>query len=116
MHGSSNRVIWRQRLSPGSAQAYALATVFVVLASLVRWGFSFVSNDIFIFAAFYPAVLFGTYVGGLAVGIFAACAGSGNCCVGIYASPTYVRGGNQAASLCVCIDLNYLGRRALSKD
>ena len=76
MHGSSNRVTWRQRLSPGSAEAYALATVFVVVASLVRWGFSFISSDIFIFAAFYPAVLFATYVGGLRVGIFAAVLGA----------------------------------------
>ena len=60
----------------GSAEAYALATAFVVLASLVRWSFSFISSDIFIFAAFYPAVLFATYVGGLRVGIFAAVLGA----------------------------------------
>jgi two-component sensor histidine kinase len=47
----------------------------VVFAALTRWCFSFISSDIFIFAAFYPAVLFATYVGGAAVGIYAAMLG-----------------------------------------
>ena len=76
MHGSNDRETWRQRLSPGSAEAYALATVFVVVASLARWGLSFISGDIFLFAAFYPAILFATYIGGPGVGVFAAVLGA----------------------------------------
>jgi two-component sensor histidine kinase len=72
-----NRFVeWQQRLSPGSAEAYAAATVFVFTASLIRWGLQFISPDIFIFAAFYPAVLFATYLGGARVGISAAVLGA----------------------------------------
>ena len=74
MHGSgsSNRVNWRQRLSPGSAEAYAFATILVVIGSLLRWGLGFLGDDIFVFAAYYPAVLFATYLGGAGAGFFAA--------------------------------------------
>jgi len=64
------------RPSPGSAEAYAFATFLVVIAGLVRWGLSFISEDIFLFAAFYPAILFATYIGGLGVGVFAAVLGA----------------------------------------
>ena len=67
---------WRKRPSPGSAEAYAFATFLVVIAGLIRWGLSFVSEDIFLFAAFYPAILFATYIGGPGVGIFAAMLGA----------------------------------------
>jgi two-component sensor histidine kinase len=70
------RMNWQQQLSPGSAEAYAAATVFVMTASLIRWGLGFISPDIFIFAAFYPAVLFATYLGGARVGIFSAVLGA----------------------------------------
>lgn len=73
---NSRRVIWQQRISPGSAEAYAFATFLVVVASFIRWGVAFISSDIFIFAAFYPAVLFATYVGGSGVGVFAAVLGA----------------------------------------
>ncbi|HTQ82037.1 MAG TPA: HWE histidine kinase domain-containing protein [Pseudolabrys sp.] len=76
MHSSGNHVARWQQFSPGSAEAYVLATILVVIASLVRWVFSFISIDIFIFAAFYPAILFATYVGGLRVGIFASVVGA----------------------------------------
>jgi hypothetical protein len=61
--------IW-QRVSPDSAGAYVFATFLVTLASLVRWGLGFLSDDVFVFAAYYPAVLFATYVGGARVGAF----------------------------------------------
>jgi hypothetical protein len=61
-------MIWQQGLLPGSAEAYAAATAFVVTASLIRWALGFISPDIFIFAGFYPAVLFATYIGGARVG------------------------------------------------
>ena len=62
MHGfgNSNRVNLRHRLSPGSAEAYAFATILVVIGSLIRWGLGFLGDDIFVFAAYYPAVLFAT--------------------------------------------------------
>jgi two-component sensor histidine kinase len=67
---------WLERPLPGSAAAYAFATFLVVVAALMRWGLSFISEDIFLFAAFYPAILFATYIGGPAVGVFAALLGA----------------------------------------
>lgn len=67
---------WRERPSPGSAEAYAFATFLIVIAGLIRWGLSFISQDIFLFAAFYPAILFATYIGGPGVGVFAAVLGA----------------------------------------
>ena len=55
---------------------YAFATFLVVIAGLIRWGLSFISEDIFLFAAFYPAILFATYIGGPRVGVFAAVLGA----------------------------------------
>jgi two-component sensor histidine kinase len=69
-------LIWLGRPAPGSAGAYAIAIFLVVIAGLIRWGLSFVSEDIFLFAAFYPAILFATYIGGPGVGIFAAMLGA----------------------------------------
>ncbi|HET7382668.1 MAG TPA: DUF4118 domain-containing protein [Pseudolabrys sp.] len=63
---------WRQRLSPGSVEAYAFATILVGIGSLLRWGLGFLGDDIFVFAAYHPAVLFATYLGGAGVGFFAA--------------------------------------------
>ena len=60
-----------QRMRPGSAEAYAFATFLVVVATLVRWTLGFLGEDILVFAAYYPAVLFATYVGGATVGSFA---------------------------------------------
>lgn len=51
------------------------ATLLVVIASLARWGLAFLGQDIFAFATYYPAVLFATYLGGFAVGSFAAILG-----------------------------------------
>ena len=77
MHGPSNshRVNWRQRLSPGSAEAYVFATILVVIASLIRWGLGLVGGDVQAFTTYYPAVLFAALVGGAGVGTFAALAG-----------------------------------------
>lgn len=69
-------VRWLQRLSPGSARAYAFATLLVVVATLVRWGVGLLGEDVFVFAAYYPAVLFATYVGGAAAGSFATVLGA----------------------------------------
>ena len=55
-----------------SAEAYLGATVLVVLASLVRWGLDFIGQPLLPFTTFYPAILFGTYIGGLGVGCYAA--------------------------------------------
>ena len=56
--------------SPGSAEAYVVATLLVVLASLLHWGFGFFTQDLQAFTTFYPAVLFATLWGGAGVGIF----------------------------------------------
>ncbi len=62
----------RLRLKPGSTEAYAFGALSVALASLVRWGIGFVAEESFVFAGYYPAVLFATYVGGARVGGFTA--------------------------------------------
>ena len=72
MRGSGNgrSTSWR-RLLPGSAEAYAIATLLVVLASLLRWGLEFFTTNLQAFTTFYPAVLFATLWGGAGAGIFA---------------------------------------------
>ena len=64
------------RFRRGSAEAYLAATVLVVIASLARWSIGFIGTDIFVFATYYPAVLFATYIGGAGVGSFAALLGT----------------------------------------
>lgn len=66
---------WRIRPSVGSIQAYLLAAVFVLVASLIRWGLDFFGTPFLPFTTYYPAVLFATYVGGSRVGIFSAILG-----------------------------------------
>ena len=69
--GKSYRVNWWSRVRPGSAQAFALATFLVVIASLMRWGIGLITDEVQGFATYYPAVLFAALVGGAGVGIFA---------------------------------------------
>jgi two-component sensor histidine kinase len=65
--------LWRfGSKKPGSTEAYAFAVCCVVAASLVRWAVGFLGDDVLVFASYYPAVLFATYVGGARVGSFAA--------------------------------------------
>ena len=73
--GKSYRVNWQSRVRPGSAEAYAFATICVVVASLARWGLGLLSEGILVFPTFYPAVLFATLIGGAGAGIFAAILG-----------------------------------------
>jgi two-component sensor histidine kinase len=72
--GTNRHVNW-QRLSPGSAEAYAFATFLVVVASLIRWGLGLVADDTQAFTTYYPAVLFAALVSGAGAGIFAALLG-----------------------------------------
>ena len=75
--------IWRAWLSycvngkirPGSAEAYAAATVLVVVASLIRWGFGHLDPEILPFTTYYPAVLLATIIGGSGAGAFVAIVG-----------------------------------------
>jgi len=70
--------LWRNgtfRILPGTAEAYLVAAIFVALASLVRWSLGFLGTSLLPFTAFYPAVLFATYIGGLGAGAFAALLG-----------------------------------------
>lgn len=66
---------WQSRVRPGSAEAYAFATMCVVIASLARWGLGLLSEGILVFATYYPAVLFSALIGGVWVGTFAAILG-----------------------------------------
>ena len=63
---------WHFRSKPGSTEAYTFAVCCIVAASLVRWAIGFLGEDVFVFASYYPAVLFAIYVGGAKVGGFTA--------------------------------------------
>jgi two-component sensor histidine kinase len=65
----------KEPISPGSAEAYAFATICVVIASLLRWGLGLLSPDVLIFPTYYPAILFAALVGGTGPGVFAAMLG-----------------------------------------
>jgi hypothetical protein len=56
-------VNWQSRIRPGSAEAYAFATMCVVIASLARCGLGLLSEGILVFALYYPAVLFAALIG-----------------------------------------------------
>jgi two-component sensor histidine kinase len=62
-------------VSPGSVEAYQVATVLVAIAALVRWGLGFLGETLLPFTTFYPVVLFATYFGGPRVGIFTSIVG-----------------------------------------
>ena len=90
--GKSYRVNWRSRVRPGSAEAYAFATVCVVIASLARWGLGLLSEGILVFPTYYPAVLFAALVGGAGAGTFVCNIGKallagGHSCLRILRSP-----------------------------
>ena len=84
--GKSYRVNWQSRVRPGSAEAYAFATMCVVIASLARWGLGLLSEGILVFALYYPVVLFAALIGGAGAGTFACNIGRRNRLVGIHAS------------------------------
>ncbi len=56
----------------GSIGTFAFASILVLLATLVRSVFGFLGEEVFVFAGYYPAVLFATYVGGPSVGVYTA--------------------------------------------
>lgn len=62
-------------ISPGSAQAYAFATICIIAAGLLRWILGLFAHDVLYFPTFYPAVLFAALIGGIGPGVFAACLG-----------------------------------------
>jgi two-component sensor histidine kinase len=70
-----SRMNLRPRVASGSAEAYGLATLLIAAAALARWGLGFLAEDVLVFAAFYPAVLFAALYGGLGPGTFAAASG-----------------------------------------
>ncbi len=61
---------WR-RISPGSAEAYVIATSLVVIAGLLRWALGLLTPELQAFTTFYPAVLFAALIGGAGPGVFA---------------------------------------------
>ena len=63
------------RLLPGSTAAYAVATLLVVLAAILRWALGFLTEDLQAFTTFYPALLFAVLWGGAGAGIYAALLG-----------------------------------------
>jgi two-component sensor histidine kinase len=63
-------------IQAGSLRAYLVATVIIGIAALVGWGLGFVVHDPVPFITFYPAVVFVTFVGGAAVGVFSVISGA----------------------------------------
>ena len=70
-----NGVNFRKLVSAGSAEAYAFATLCVVIAALTRWAVGLFVENVVPFATFFPAALFAALVGGMGPGIFAAVLG-----------------------------------------
>ena len=60
------------RVPVGSAEAFFVATLLVVMGSLARWALGFVGQPLLPYTTYYPAILFATYIGGLGVGCYAA--------------------------------------------
>jgi two-component sensor histidine kinase len=63
------------QIRPGSAGAYGAALLFVVAASVARWGLGLFDYESAPYTTYYPAVLFATVVGGTGTGAFAASVG-----------------------------------------
>lgn len=59
-------------IRPGSLSSYAVATGMVAVAALIEWGLRLAAPGVVPFAAFFPAVLFSTLIGGVGAGIFSA--------------------------------------------
>ena len=66
---------WQVRSPGGLARAYAIALGLVALATLARWALGFLGDALLPFTAYYPAVLFATFIGGLPVGTVTAILG-----------------------------------------
>lgn len=69
------RIPMKERVEPGSVEAYAFATICVAIASLARWAIGLISADILPLSTYYPAVLFAALVGGTGPGVFTAILG-----------------------------------------
>jgi two-component sensor histidine kinase len=63
------------RLGSGSTEALVFALICVVLATVIGAGLGATREDPLAFAAYYPAVLFATFLGGAAVGSVTALIG-----------------------------------------
>ena len=63
-------------VSPGSLQAYAVAVIFISIATIARWILGFAVHQPLPFITFYPAVVFVTLIGGATVGVLAIVAGA----------------------------------------
>jgi len=75
VRGSNGRLARWRHISPGSAEAYILAIIFVAIAALTRWGLGFLTQEMQAFTTFYPAVLFAALLGGAGPAIAAAILG-----------------------------------------
>ena len=65
----------KQRVTPGSSEAYGVAVLCIGIAALVRALLGLIDNDILPFPTFYPAVMLAAFIGGTHAGILAAALG-----------------------------------------
>ena len=72
---SFNSLLLRQRIQPGSSEAYVFATLCIFVATLLRWALAWIPDPISAFPTYYPAVFFAALIGGAYPGAFAAMAG-----------------------------------------
>jgi two-component sensor histidine kinase len=66
---------WRGRIEPSSASKMSFALVCLLVATLVRFGFSIIRSDV-PFSPYYPAILFATIFGGVRTGVTTAAIGA----------------------------------------
>ena len=62
---------WRNGPTPNSLAAYIFASACVAAAVLVRLGVGWLAGDVLPFAAYYPALVIASVVGGAEAGLFA---------------------------------------------
>jgi two-component sensor histidine kinase len=64
-----------ERVRAGSLLAYLIATGFIAVATTVQTSLAVLVDGVVPFAAFFPATLFATLIGGIGPGVFAATLG-----------------------------------------
>jgi K+-sensing histidine kinase KdpD len=64
----SLRSSWRKGFPPNSLPAYAFAVACIAIATLIRYGFGWVGDEMLPIVSYYPAILVASAIGGMAAG------------------------------------------------
>jgi K+-sensing histidine kinase KdpD len=64
----SLQVAWRKGFAPNSLPAYGVAFACVAIATLIRYGFGWLGDEMLPIVSYYPAILVASAIGGMAAG------------------------------------------------